>query len=139
MNYGISLQAGKSATAENSTIIGNTMVNTKGGITTSGNEPISGLTIIGNSIIRTTKSVLKDPAIADITGASGGAMGLSNSRIQIRLKPLAERKISAQEVVNRIRMNAPKVPGAIVFLSVDQDIRLSSPFGSSDSNRPSNR
>jgi len=76
--------------------------------------------------------LLKDPAIADITGASGGAMGLSNSRIQIRLKPLAERKISAQEVVNRIRMHAPKVPGAIVFLSVDQDIRLSSPFGSSD-------
>lgn len=76
--------------------------------------------------------LLKDPAIADITGASGGAMGLSNSRIQIRLKPLAERKISAQAVVDRIRMNAPKVPGAIVFLSVDQDIRLSSPFGSSD-------
>jgi multidrug efflux pump len=76
--------------------------------------------------------LLKDPAIADITGASGGAMGLSNSRIQIRLKPLAERKISAQQVVDRIRFNAPKVPGAIVFLSVDQDIRLSSPFGSSD-------
>ena len=76
--------------------------------------------------------LLKDPAIADVTGASGGAMGLSNSLLRVRLKPLDERKISAQEVVDRIRMNAPKIAGGMLFLSVDQDIRLSSPFASSD-------
>lgn len=76
--------------------------------------------------------LLQDPAIADITGASGGAMGLSNSWMRVSLKPLAERGASAQQIVDRIRLNAPKVPGAMLFLSVDQDIRLSSPFGSSD-------
>ncbi len=76
--------------------------------------------------------LLKDPAIADVTGSSGGDMGISNSWMRVRLKPLAERKISAQQVVDRIRATAPKVPGGMVFLNVDQDIRLSSPFGRSD-------
>ncbi|WP_233010088.1 efflux RND transporter permease subunit [Rheinheimera faecalis] len=76
--------------------------------------------------------LLKDPAIADVTGSSGGDMGISNSWMRVRLKPLAERKISAQQVVDRIRATAPKVPGGMVFMNVDQDIRLSSPFGRSD-------
>lgn len=76
--------------------------------------------------------LMTDPAIADVTGASGGAMGLSNSLLRVRLKPLSERKVSAQEVVDRIRANAPKIAGGMLFLSVDQDIRLSSPFASSD-------
>jgi len=76
--------------------------------------------------------LLKDPAVADVTGASGGAMGLSNSWMRVRLKPLSERGVSAQDVVNRVRMSAPKVPGAMLFLSVEQDIRLSSPWNSSD-------
>ena len=76
--------------------------------------------------------LMTDPAIADVTGASGGAMGLSNSMLRVRLKPLDERKVSAQEVVDRIRANAPKIAGGMLFLSVDQDIRLSSPFASSD-------
>ena len=76
--------------------------------------------------------LLKDPAVADVTGASGGAMGLSNSWMRVRLKPLSERGVSAQEVVNRVRLGAPKVPGAMLFLSVEQDIRLSSPWNSSD-------
>lgn len=76
--------------------------------------------------------LLKDPAIADVTGAAGGAMGTSNSMLRVRLKPLSERHESAQEVVNRIRMTAPKIAGGMMFLNVDQDIRLSSPFASSD-------
>lgn len=76
--------------------------------------------------------LLKDPAIADVTGSSGGNTGVSNSWLRVRLKPLAERKISAQQVVDRIRMSAPKVPGGMLFLNVDQDIRLSSPFSRSD-------
>ncbi|WP_337841858.1 efflux RND transporter permease subunit [Rheinheimera sp.] len=76
--------------------------------------------------------ILKDPAVADVTGSSGGDMGISNSWMRVRLKPLAERKISAQAVVDRLRMTAPKVPGGIMFMGVDQDIRLSSPFSRSD-------
>ncbi|OZB38356.1 MAG: acriflavine resistance protein B, partial [Alishewanella sp. 34-51-39] len=43
-----------------------------------------------------------------------------------------ERQVSARAVVDRLRATAPKVPGGILFMNVDQDIRLSSPFGRSD-------
>jgi len=76
--------------------------------------------------------LLKDPAIADVTGTAGGQFGTSNSRLMVRLKPLSERGVSAQQVVNRIRMTAPAIPGGMMFLNVDQDIRLASPFASSD-------
>ncbi|GAB2912344.1 efflux RND transporter permease subunit [Rheinheimera gaetbuli] len=76
--------------------------------------------------------VLQDPAVADVTGSAGGSGGVSNSWMRVRLKPLAERQVSARAVVDRLRNNAPKVPGGILFMNVDQDIRLSSPFGRSD-------
>lgn len=76
--------------------------------------------------------VLKDPAVADVTGSAGGNTGVSNSWMRVRLKPLAERKISARAVVDRLRNTAPKEPGGILFMNVDQDIRLSSPFSRSD-------
>ncbi|SEH66877.1 multidrug efflux pump [Rheinheimera pacifica] len=76
--------------------------------------------------------VLQDPAVADVTGSSGGTSGVSNSWMRVRLKPLAERQVSARAVVDRLRATAPKVPGGILFMNVDQDIRLSSPFGRSD-------
>lgn len=76
--------------------------------------------------------VLQDPAVADVTGSAGGNTGVSNSWMRVRLKPLAERQVSARTVVARLRNNAPKVPGGILFMNVDQDIRLSSPFSRSD-------
>lgn len=76
--------------------------------------------------------ILTDPAVADLTGVSGGDRGLTNARLTIRLKPLSERKVSAQKVVNRLRKNAPKVAGAMMFLRVDQDIRLRSSFSDSE-------
>ncbi len=68
------------------------------------------------------KMLLNDPAVQDLIGFSGGSSGINNSRMMIRLKPLAERGISAQEVVNRIRATAPPVPGGSLFLGVSQDL-----------------
>ena len=76
--------------------------------------------------------VLADPAVQDVTGTAGGRGGLSNAWLRIRLKPLAERGVSAEEVVQRLRAKAPKVPGGILMISVDQDLKLNSPFGQSD-------
>ena len=76
--------------------------------------------------------LLRDPAVADITGTSGGSGGLTNAQVTISLKPLSERGDSAQAVVDRLRANAPLVPGGMLFLMVDQDIRLSSPFRRSE-------
>ncbi|MCK9468274.1 MAG: efflux RND transporter permease subunit [Porticoccaceae bacterium] len=75
--------------------------------------------------------ILADPAVQDLTGTSGGRSGLTNAQVTISLKPLAERGVSAQEVVDRLRAQAPQVPGGMLFLMVDQDIQLSSHFGNS--------
>ncbi len=68
------------------------------------------------------RHLLADPAIADVIGTAGGATGLSNARLTIRLKPLAERKVSANDVVNRLRQTAPSVAGAQMYLFGAQDI-----------------
>lgn len=76
--------------------------------------------------------ILADPAVRDVTGTSGGSGGITNASLSINLKPLSERGVSAQAVVERLRAQAPQIPGAMMNLSVDQDLQLSSPFGSSE-------
>ncbi len=73
--------------------------------------------------------LLADPAVQDVTGTAGGSNGLSNIWINVRLKPLAERGESAQAVVERLRRNAPVEPGALMILSVAQDIQIGGEFG----------
>ncbi|NCT97440.1 MAG: acriflavine resistance protein B [Comamonadaceae bacterium] len=73
--------------------------------------------------------LVADPAVADVTGVSGGRTGTSNSWFRIRLKPLAERGEPASAVVARLRAAAPPIAGGILFVSVDQDIRLASGGG----------
>lgn len=76
--------------------------------------------------------LLADPAIEDVFGASGGGNGVSNAWMRISLKPMAERGVSVNEVVDRLRRNMPSIPGAILMINSDQDIRLSSPFSRSE-------
>lgn len=68
------------------------------------------------------KLIMADPAVQDVIGQSGGTSGLSNSRMMIRLKPLSERKVSANDVANRLRLNAPPVAGGSVYMMVSQDL-----------------
>lgn len=75
--------------------------------------------------------LVNDPAIADVIGTSGGGTGVSNGRLLVRLKPLSERTESANDVVNRLRMQQPVIPSGILFLSVDQDINLPRAMGGS--------
>ncbi len=73
------------------------------------------------------KSLLADPAVdsaSGFVGSSGSGSGVNNAVMLIRLKPIAERKLDAQKVIERIRANAPKVPGAQLFLMADQDLRF---------------
>jgi len=76
--------------------------------------------------------LLADPAVEDVFGASGGGNGVSNAWMRISLKPMAERGVSVQEVVDRLRRQMPSIPGAMLMVGPDQDIRLSSPFSRSE-------
>ena len=71
--------------------------------------------------------VLNDPAVDTIiafAGGSGPGGGSNNvGRMFISLKPLSVRRISADEVVNRLRTKLMSVPGAALFLQVQQEFQ----------------
>jgi multidrug efflux pump len=67
--------------------------------------------------------IQKDPAVDTVVGFTGG--GLTNGGfVFISLKPLSERKISADEVIRRLRGELAQVAGARLFLQAVQDIRV---------------
>jgi Cation/multidrug efflux pump len=68
------------------------------------------------------KELLKDPAIQSVTVSAGGRGGSNSSFLMIELKPLAERKESASQVVNRLRPVFTRTPGARLTLVPQQDI-----------------
>ncbi len=70
------------------------------------------------------EAVLADPAVESVGGFIGGGRGINNAWTFVRLKPLAERKLPAERVVQRILDSLPSVPGAQMRLFVDQDIRF---------------
>ncbi len=70
------------------------------------------------------KALLADPAVESVAGFIGGQGGINNAFMIVRLKPLAERRISSQQVIERIRKNQPKVPGGRMFLMADQDLQF---------------
>jgi multidrug efflux pump len=71
-----------------------------------------------------TKIVMSDPAIQTLVASIGGMGGTNTGRMNIELKPLAERKVSADDVINRLRRKLAAVPGATLFLQANQDIRV---------------
>ena len=68
------------------------------------------------------KQLLEDPAIQSVTVYAGGRGGSNSSFLMIELKPLDERTESAQEVVNRLRPQFQRTPGARLTLVPQQDI-----------------
>jgi multidrug efflux pump len=70
--------------------------------------------------------VREDPAVVNVVGFSGGGGfgGRNTGSMFVTLKPLAERKISADKVVARMRIALSKEPGANLFLVPVQDIRI---------------
>ncbi|PXV61816.1 multidrug efflux pump [Dyella jiangningensis] len=67
--------------------------------------------------------VQKDPAVASVAGFTGGR-ALNTANVFIELKPLAERKISAAQVVDRLRPKLNAVSGAKLFLQAAQDLHI---------------
>jgi len=65
--------------------------------------------------------VKADPAVEIVSGGinRGNTAGLS-----ISLKPLAERKVSVFQVINRLRPKLARVPGANFFMQPQQDVSI---------------
>jgi multidrug efflux pump len=70
------------------------------------------------------KVVLSDPAVQTVTGYAGGRGGSNSSFMLLQLKPLSERGVSAERVIERLRGRLQSIPGARMFLVAQQDIRI---------------
>ncbi|HSC55592.1 MAG TPA: efflux RND transporter permease subunit, partial [Nitrospira sp.] len=65
-----------------------------------------------------------DPAVENVFAFTGGQGATNHGFVYMGLKPLSERKMSALQVVNRLRPKLNAVPGATVFLQPGQDLRI---------------
>ncbi|NBS01359.1 MAG: acriflavine resistance protein B [Rhizobiales bacterium] len=83
---------------------------------------------------RVADIVLADPAVASASsfiGASGGIASVNQGRILISLKPFAERGISSNAVVIRLRKSLAAVTGIWLFMVPVQDLRVGGRVGKS--------
>jgi multidrug efflux pump len=72
-------------------------------------------------------AILQDPAVESLSsfiGIDGTNTTLNSGRIQINLKPLEERKISASEVIRRLQPAIARVDGITLFLQPVQDLTV---------------
>jgi multidrug efflux pump len=67
--------------------------------------------------------IQKDPAVDTVVGFTGGGQ-TNGGFVFMSLKPLSERKISADLVIRRLRGELAQVAGATLFLQAVQDIRI---------------
>jgi multidrug efflux pump len=70
-------------------------------------------------------AVGEDPAVESVIAFTGGGRGSSNTgNMFVSLKPLSERKMSADLVIGRLRGKTARIPGASLFFQPVQDIRV---------------
>jgi multidrug efflux pump len=67
--------------------------------------------------------VQQDPAVQSVVGFTG-TRALNTANVYVALKPLAQRHLSADQIVQRLRPKLNKVSGARLFLQAVQDLRI---------------
>jgi multidrug efflux pump len=78
-----------------------------------------------NRLTQFVGMIKADPAVDHVIGfAGGGAGGTNTARMFIALKPIAERKISADQVIARLRRKTSRIAGATLYLQAVQDLRI---------------
>ncbi len=77
-------------------------------------------------MMRFVNIIKADPAVATVMAFTGGGAGTTTNtgRVFISLKPLDERKVSADQIIKRLRPQLARVPGASLFLQPTQDLRI---------------
>ena len=69
-------------------------------------------------------TVMKDPAVNTVVAFAGGNTTYNSGRMFITLKPLNERKVSADQVIARLRPKLSVVPGATLYMQSAQDLTI---------------
>ena len=66
----------------------------------------------------------QDPAIQNVIASVGGGSAQNQARMFVTLKPLAERKISVDQVIARLRPKMSHIPGATLYFQGVQDLQI---------------
>jgi multidrug efflux pump len=75
--------------------------------------------------VQQSVSIIKaDPAVQNVMGFTGGQGAVNSGFIFMALKPLEERKVSAAQIIGRLRPKLARVEGAATYLQPVQDIRI---------------
>ena len=78
------------------------------------------------TLLRMVNIIDADPAVDTVNAFSGGGGGTTTNtaRMFISLKPLSERGVSAEQIIQRLRPKLARVPGASLYLQAVQDVRV---------------
>ena len=79
---------------------------------------------ITEKMIAFSKIVQADPAVDTVSAFTGGGNGTNSARLFMQLKPKSIRKISADQVIARLRGKLAKIPGASLYLQPVQDVSV---------------
>ncbi|MGD0956470.1 MAG: efflux RND transporter permease subunit [Candidatus Acidiferrales bacterium] len=79
---------------------------------------------MNNSIQQIVGVIKNDPGIANVIGFTGGNGATNTGNLYVALKPLAARKVSAAQIIDRLRPQLNRLPVASAFLQPVQDLRI---------------
>jgi len=79
---------------------------------------------MNDSIQQIVGVIRNDPAVANVIAFTGGGGATNTGFIYIALKPLAQRKVNAAQVIGRLRPQLNRLPAAAAFLQAAQDLRI---------------
>jgi multidrug efflux pump len=78
-----------------------------------------------DAAIRQIAAVVKnDPAVDNVIAFTGGSGATNTGQIFVALKPLADRTATAPQIIDRLRPQLSRLPGASAFLQAVQDLRI---------------
>jgi multidrug efflux pump len=80
--------------------------------------------LMDDSIKQLVGVIKSDTAVANVIAFTGGNGATNSGFIYISLRPLNERKVSAAEIINRLRPKINRLPVASAFLQAAQDLRI---------------
>jgi multidrug efflux pump len=78
---------------------------------------------------RAANIIKTDLAVSNVIAFTGGQGAANGGFVFIALKPLAERKVRADQVIARLRPKLGVIPGASVFMQAGQDLRIGGRMG----------
>jgi len=84
----------------------------------------SSFAAMNDSIQQIGRVIKNDPAVENVIGFTGGGGATNGGSLYIALKPLAERKVSAAQIIDRLRPQLNRLPVASAFLQSVQDLRI---------------